>query len=49
MISLRESIRRFATGYATPREKTAFVLGYVVSACISGALIVGVHFLAGVI
>ena len=49
MISLRESIRRFATGYATPREKTAFVLGYVVSACISGALIVGVRILARVI
>ncbi len=49
MISFRESIRRFVTGYTTPREKTAFVLGYVVSAVISGALIVGVHFLAGVV
>lgn len=49
MISIRQSIRRFVTGYATPHEKSAFILGYVVSGCVSGMLIIAIHFIAEII
>lgn len=45
MIPLRMMFRCFVFGRPSPREKAAFVIGYVASAGISTALILAARFL----